>query len=144
MVTSDALATILSNLSEALLGLEKVFYTMAGVLGFLLLGFGLWRLTRVAKYGESALPALGSCSVGVLLFGLEAFTKAASLTLFEEEASLSSQINKISNPSVMAPYLKFAVTVVVLLGIISLIRGFLRLRAASLGQEESLWPGLTH
>lgn len=138
----DELGEILENLTQVLSGLDSHLYTIAGVLGFFITGHGIWHLKNHAK-GETG-RALLSMGIGIMLFSMPSFVNSISLSLFEQEASLTSQLGGLSSHGILEPYIRFAITIVVLLGLASLIKGLLRLRSTALGNESGLWSGLTH
>ena len=141
---NDSLADVLANLTEALLPLNSHLLTLASVCGLFFVGGGLLRLARTRGLSTGTGQALGSIVIGFLLFGLKALVLAASTSLFEEEASLVSQLALVQKSSLFQPYIRFAVTCVVLLGLISIIRGLIRLRNASLGIPQSMASAITH
>ncbi len=143
-MSEDALADVLNNLTEALLPLDGHLLTFAAVIGFVLVGTGLLRLARSRGLSTGTGAAIIQIVLGFPLFGCKAFIAAASVTLFEEEASLSSQLGLLQRTDLFRPYIRFAVTCVILLGIVSIIRGLLRLRDASLGASQGVALGLTH
>ena len=140
----DALALMLTNLSQILSNLDQTVYVLAAIIGLTLIGLSLLKLKDSAQKSTPVLPHILTLLLGTLLFSLKAFIDAASLSLFEQEAALSQELNQIAVANIYQPYINFAVTVTVILGIIAVPQGLLRLRAASLGQPEYFWPGLTH
>ena len=140
----ESLGTMLSRLTNALVSADTTLTVLALVLGVAFVGHGLLALIRHSKTGSHLGIGLGELFLGFLLVGLPSFINAFSLTLFEEEASLSRELGKIAAPQEISPYLTFAIAVVVLVGIASVIRGFVYLRNASSGRDEYTWLGLTH
>ncbi|MCR5562137.1 MAG: hypothetical protein K6F46_02020 [Desulfovibrio sp.] len=140
----DALADVLANFSEALLPLNEHLLTFASVAGFVLVGGGLLHLARTRGLSTGTGQALCSILIGFLLFGLKALIIQASTSLFTEEACLTSQLALLHNEPLFKPYIRFAVLTVILLGLISIIRGLCKLREASLGIPRSLASAITH
>ncbi|MCR4666943.1 MAG: hypothetical protein K5657_06580 [Desulfovibrio sp.] len=137
---AQALESILENLAAVLGGLDQTVYTVSAVIGVAFVGRALFLM----KHGERTGIALTTLALGVMLFSLKSLISAASLSLFEEEAGLLSQLAGIRNQGLLSPYIHFAVTIVVLVGILSILRGILKLHASATGHGESFWQGLTH
>ena len=144
-MAQDDFGIMLDNLTQTLGTLDDTFYVVSAISGLSLIGISLIKLkTCSTQHNANVFPHLLTLLFGTLLFGLKTFIDAASLSLFEQEAALSHELNQIAVDSIFKPYLRFAITVTVLLGIYSAIKGLMRLRQASLGQETCFWQGLTH
>ena len=142
-MAQDALASMLTNLSSALQGLEQTFLLLAAVVGLWLIGRGLLQLRSTPTSPGRPIVGLSTLFVGMLLFSLKALLDAASRTLFEQEAALNSQLNLTQGTGIIEPYVQFAVTIVVLLGIYSVLKGLLYLQRSS-AQEQYVWSALSH
>ncbi|MBQ7607322.1 MAG: hypothetical protein IJU76_05070 [Desulfovibrionaceae bacterium] len=140
----ETVGSLLTNLTSALSGLAPLFETVAAVLGIAFVGYGLLALIDHARFGHSLAKGLTSLGIGFLLVGINAFASALSLSLFEEEISLAREVGKVRADALLSPYFSFAVTVVFLVGSVSVIRGLLFLRRVGAGQESCFWPGVSH
>ncbi|MBR4742319.1 MAG: hypothetical protein IK079_05425 [Desulfovibrio sp.] len=136
-MSNDDFSQILINLNTALLSVDQTLYTVASITGFVLIGASLLSLAN--PHGTKTRHLL-TLILGCLLFSCKTFVNVLSLTLFEQEARLAQD----SSASLLAPYVHFAVTVFFLLGIVSIIKGLLRLRQLNSGEENAIWSGLTH
>ncbi|MBQ7585024.1 MAG: hypothetical protein IJU40_02095, partial [Desulfovibrionaceae bacterium] len=116
-MAQDTLAEILDNLSQSLLNLDQSFYVVAAIMGLAFIGWGLITLKRSAISPQPLTPALISILLGTLLFSLQTLVDAASISLFEQEASLTRELTLNSDLNLLKPYIRFAVIVVVILGI---------------------------
>lgn len=140
----DTLGSLLDNLTQALFTLDASLPWLAAVLGLACVGHGLILCIRHTKTHTHLGAGLAHLCIGFLLFSIHAFVEALSLSFFEEEVSLSKELSHIAGTSVIRPYLRFSVAVVVLVGTISILKGLWYLRRASMENDTPLVLGIGH
>lgn len=142
---SNELAVILTNLTGAIGGAIEPIRAIGYLLGLCFLGFGLMNLRRVhdGPQGGGGGKATASIVIGVLMLSLTGTIDTLSVLLFGHETQmLSAAANTGSD--VLGAYMRFAITLVVVVGFYCVIKGLIKLRHTGDGREDQWWSGWTH
>lgn len=141
----NELSQILNNLVGVVGGLITPITYLTYVAGICLLGAGILSLRR---YGESHGSPVGpkpfmTIVIGVMLLGIGTTVATLSETVFGSGTKdLLSQVP--SGGGVLDGYIRFAVTLVIVVGFYSVIKGLIKLKNTGDGRDDQLWSGFTH
>lgn len=145
-MNSDLMQAI-ANLSENLGPFWDLFHIIAYILGALMLvGSLLYMRSQGQGHGHS--QGIGGAFIGVVcgvaLLGLPALLDALSSTIFETSAPTS--LSSVSGGSgADGVFIKFAIRVIMLVGLYAVIKGITMLKDHARSQQGgTLWSAMVH
>lgn len=140
----NELAVILGNLVGVVGGAIVPITWISYVIGLVLLGTGIMALRRYGddRQGAGAKPFM-TIIVGVTLLSIGTAVSTMSESIFGSGTKdLLSQVP--SGGGVLDGYIRFAVTLVIVVGFYCVIKGLLKLKNSGEGRDDQFWSGCTH
>lgn len=116
------------------------------LIGLAFVGTGLYGLHSHGQgrgRGRGVLPSLARVVVGVLLCCFTSVVDALSLAVFRESAPRDFSSVTVGQAGGLEPMVGLALTVVMLVGVYQILKGFVMLRESAAG-HRLFWPAVTH
>lgn len=141
----NELSKVLSNLVGVVGGAIVPITYISYVVGIIFLGYGIMSLRR---YGDDRGPGVGpkpflTMVVGVMLLSIGTTVATLSESVFGSGTrDLLSQVP--SGSGVLDGYIRFAVTLVIVVGFYCVIKGLIKLKNTGEGRDDQFWSGVTH
>ncbi len=138
----NELAVVLGNLTGQIGAAADPLFIIAIVIGVAFLGIGLHGIAKGNERGDAGRGFVCLC-IGVFLVSFKSVLDMFSESLFGHQAELLSGVPHKGGNSIDV-YITFATTLVVIVGIYSVIKGLVKLKQAGDGKSDSFWSGAVH
>lgn len=141
----NELSVILNNLVGVVGGAIVPITYISYVVGMVLLGAGIMSLRR---YGDDRGGGAGAKPFLTIVIGVTLLSIGTAVAMFSESVfgsgtkDLLSQVP--SGSGVIDGYIRFAVTLVIVVGFYCVIKGLLKLKNTGEGRDDQFWSGCTH
>ncbi|MCP4024114.1 MAG: hypothetical protein GY729_19890 [Desulfobacteraceae bacterium] len=144
------LLSILTNIIKALGPWWGTINLFAYLIGILFVGWGLFYLSRAGGASRQMVTSgqnfiakfAGAFVAGIFLMNLNNMFDLFSQTLFEQDSQKNLSFS-VAAKGPAGTYIEFAVTIVILMGLLGVIKGCILLRYSA-EDPKSLWRALTH
>ncbi len=144
------LLEILDNIIQNLDPWWGTIQSFAYLIGIIFVGWGLVYLSQAGGASRQMMGPnqnlkakfLGAFTGGIFLLNLPTVLNVFSQTLFEKDSQQSLSFN-VAATDAAGTYIEFAITIVVLIGLMGIIKGCILLRYSA-EDPKSLWQAITH